>query len=517
LSFGVTDELRMSIASFGNIAENQEDILFIKDRERRFVQVSPAFVRQYGVEPHEIIGHTNFELWGPEFDAVMEPQENEVLETGKPLFYNKTLLHSGRTVRIHMVPLFVSDGSVGGLIAFIWDITEQEFLKSQGRRMQKLESLASLASGMSHDFNNIFAGILGYSQLGTSKKGVENETLRLFDKIGCIAERGTRLTQKLLAFAKASPLKMAPMNINDVIEDMKAILAPLVGDVISIDVDLGHDMWGVMADRSQIEQVLLNLCINSVESMTAGGTLHIRTHNASGDDIGKLSGDSVAINGIVIKITDDGEGMSAETIDKAFDPFYTTKEPGRGTGLGLSVSHGIVERHHGLLELDSTVGAGTTAKVLLPAMEVTPSTVVIEDTRHDGLRTRKKCKVLLVEDDPSITEMLDIFLRRTGFKVSCAGNGLEALEVMNTGTFDAIITDVAMPGMDGVELARRVHSSRQGPPVVFITGCSDESLEKYGLPDDALLLRKPFDLHELLGVFEDIGLPMIQGQSLADM
>lgn len=377
------------------------------------------------------------------------------------------------------------------------DVTDRVEAILQLRQTQRLESLGSLAAGIAHDFNNILAGVIGYSQLGSQKADASTDSLELFEQIGSIAERGADLTRKILAFSRRQPLKIRPVDVNTLVEGMHTMVKPLAGDRVELERDLSANVWGVMADSGQIEQVLMNLCVNSVEAMPLGGKLYVSTENVPASEMARFIGNGLEMNGVCIRVRDTGQGMSAEVIDQAMEPFFTTKERSRGTGLGLSVSYGIAKQHGGTIHIESQVGVGTTVSVYLPATNVTPSTLSLPVAR----RTRGQFKgvsALVVEDDPPIRELVSSFLRDLGMAVSQAGNGSEALSVMDGDRFDVLITDVAMPGINGVELARKAIEACPELPVLFMTGCSESSLEQYGVTDDILLLRKPFSLEDLV-------------------
>ncbi len=419
-----------------------------------------------------------------------------------------------RTYDVIAVPYDSISGERQRMEVF-FDVTDRVRTQEQLRQTQRLDSLGSLAAGIAHDFNNILAGIIGYCQLGLQRCDRDSEHAAIFQQVGQIAERGTELTRKVLAFSRRQPLKVTTLDINGLITDMRTMIRPLAGDRVEVVLDLAERLWAVQGDASQIEQVLLNLCVNAVEAMPGGGRLTIRTRNVEGEALrkalaqppgrpGEHQPPREVSHGVLIEVSDTGHGMTREVAAQAVEPFFTTKGRGRGTGLGLSVSYGIVQQHHGNLQIESTLGVGTTVRVCLPSMSVTPSSAPRPKPVHDQMPHAALSRygpALVVEDDLFIRDLVAALLREARVEVRTAAGGAEALEVLSSEEGQAtrlIITDVAMPGMSGLELARRVRAMRPDISVLFMSGCSDATLEQYGLTEEHLLLRKPFTLEELV-------------------
>lgn len=425
-----------------------------------------------------------------------------------------------RTFDVIAVPYDSISGERHRLEVF-FEVTERVRMEAQLRQTQRLDSLGSLAAGIAHDFNNILAGVIGYSQLGL-QRSKESEVAQTFRQIGEIAERGAELTRKILAFSRRQPLKVAPLDINALILGMRTMLHPLVRERIELVFDLQEGLWTVQGDESQIEQVLLNLCVNAVEAMPGGGTLTIRTRNIEGENLRRAFATSSypssnpssntqnhiePSHGIAIEVSDTGHGMTPDVLSQAIEPFFTTKGRGRGTGLGLSVSFGIIQQHRGNMVIESGVGSGTTVRVYLPSLSVTPSkavrtlrTEVIP--RHPGL---SQCSpMLIVEDDPAIRGLVKKLLSEIGIESLTADDGASALAILASREIQIrfVITDVAMPGMSGVELARHCRRIAPHTPILFMSGCSETTLEQYGMSEYDILLRKPFTLQELVDAIE---------------
>ena len=396
-------------------------------------------------------------------------------------------------------------GGEFGHLEILIDATERAMAEMHLRETQRLESLGSLAAGVAHDFNNILAGIIGYSQLGEQRAGEQEDLADPFRQIHAVADRGAELTRKILAFSRRQPLRMAPLDSNALIEGLDVILRPLLGNLVTVRNDLGNPVWAVMGDRGQLEQVLFNLCVNAVEAMPAGGMLTLATRNVDPVEMARLAGNGGAVGGVEFRVTDTGTGMPPEVVQHAFEPFFTTKGRGRGTGLGLSVTYGIVQQHGGKILIDSVPGAGTTMSVLLPASSITPSRIPRKTTPAPVQARKCQGRALVVEDERAIRELVTSLLRQVGFEVDAACDGAEALLRMCApgARFDVVVTDIAMPGINGYELSRRIDAIRPGTPFVFMTGCADTTLEQYGVGNDVRLLHKPFSLPELVRMVEE--------------
>ena len=493
--FSVEERLEESSEKLQSVVHGLPLPIWIINQSREVVFQNEVHKERFGTAAEG--GTTCFSLlYGREESCQVCHLEDCI--AGNPGQYEWRAPMGGKTYDILNVPYVSTFGEKCQMSIFI-DVTERVDALQQLRQTQRLDSLGSLSAGIAHDFNNVLAGIIGYAQLGVQRRrsADDEDCNALFEQIGSIAERGAELTRKILAFSRLQPLKPRPFDINAVVEGMQQMIRPLAGDRITFETDLGANVWGVMADRGQIEQVLMNLCVNSVESMPGGGRLALTTKNVVADRMARILGNGIPVNGIQIQVSDTGQGMPEEVVSKAFEPFFTTKGRGRGTGLGLSVSYGIVKQHGGAIHVESNVGRGTSVTVFLPSTDVTPSTLVQpipERTpgRFEGIR------VLVVEDDQPIREMVARYLEELGVLVSHSGEGREGIEMIGGREFDILVTDIAMPGINGVELARRSAEIRPGLPILFMTGCSDASIEQYGMPEDALLLRKPFKLDDLV-------------------
>ena len=414
-----------------------------------------------------------------------------------------------RSFDVLSVPMERAEGMC--MVQFFLDATDRLQAESMLRQSQRMESLGSLAAGIAHDFNNILAGVSGFAQLGEMRAPQDPSIAEPFRQIRAMADRGAELTRKILAFSRRQPLRVVPLDLNALVRSMQPMLGPLVGDLVSVHLDLAPRLWAVQADQGALEQVLFNLCTNAVEAMAGGGTMVISTANLPPEDFQAVLPSDRPMNGVALRVRDTGCGMTREVVDHIFEPFFTTKGRGRGTGLGLAVTYGIVRQLGGVVTVDSSVGQGTTMSIFLPATSVTPSRIVRPKEAPPPPSTDHRGRAIVIEDEVAIRELVASMLRRMGFEVVGAASADEGLKVIlsSVNGFDLVVSDVAMPGMNGCDLARRVTSLRPSTAVLLMTGCSDEHLDQYGLSDAMNVLRKPFDLDSLAARVEKLvaGLP----------
>ncbi|MEU4690499.1 PAS domain S-box protein [Actinoplanes sp. NPDC023714] len=382
------------------------------------------------------------------------------------------------------------------------------------RRLQhtrRLESLGQLAGGVAHDFNNILAVISNYAEMIAETLDTPAPDPRdLADarndigQISRAAERAARLTKQLLAFGRRDITQAEILNLNHVIGDVEQMLRSTLGEHIHLITTPQQDLWPVYADAGQVEQILVNLAVNARDAMPGGGTLSIDTTNAEiGDD--DLAGSALGAGRYVrVRVSDTGSGMPPEVIERAFEPFYTTKPKGAGTGLGLATVYGIATAAGGDVRLYSEDGIGTTVTVILPAVDA-PSP---QTSTHTGPATTATIDepghetILMVEDEDDLRVITSRILTRAGYRVLAASGGDQALHLAQThpAPIDLLLTDVIMPKMTGNEVAARVRAIRPDIPVLYMSGYAEPVLTENGtLPDGVTIVEKPFTSQELLG------------------
>jgi signal transduction histidine kinase len=365
--------------------------------------------------------------------------------------------------------------------------------EEQLRQAQKMEAVGRLAGGIAHDFNNLLTAIIGYSELLLSEIPKTAPLREDIEEIRKAGGRAAGLTQQLLAFSRHQVLEPRVVNLNEIISNVEKLLGRLIGEDIEVRIDLDSELQPVRVDPGQIEQVLMNLAINSRDAMPDGGRLAIRTRSTltrpNSPDAMNLPPGPYA----VMTVADAGTGIPPEIIEQIFEPFFTTKGPGKGTGLGLSTVYGIVKQSGGTILVESALGRGTEFSIYLPCIEAElQDTQPLVDTpvSIEGSET-----ILVVDDDTTVRELVRKALEPHGYLILSAENGLDALRTLNSNqpVVDLLITDVIMPHMGGRELVTRVAEKRGLVPVLFLSGYPDSSEFGANIPPNAqAFLRKPF-------------------------
>jgi two-component system, cell cycle sensor histidine kinase and response regulator CckA len=379
----------------------------------------------------------------------------------------------------------LDDPDVQGIVLNSRDVTERKRLEAQLRQSQRLESVGQLAGGIAHDFNNFLSVIRGYARFLLD--GLDEEDARRSDaaEIEKAAERASRLTSQLLVFSRNEVVQRRVVDMAEVLGGLTSLLARTLGENVSFQTDAERPLSRVVADPTQMEQVLVNLAVNARDAMPSGGELRIELANVTE---GLDGADAVRLT-----VRDTGAGMAPEVVEHAFEPFYTTKPKGEGTGLGLATVYGIVTQTGGTIEIDSAPGKGTTIELLLPATDAEPDTPPASGNGAAGAKRGET--VLVVEDEAAVRRLTCRILAREGYTVLDAADGPRALATWDehSGEIDLLLTDVVMPGMSGKELADRL-----GIEPVFMSGYTDDVISRHGM-DGLRLVQKPFDAHTLLG------------------
>ncbi len=371
---------------------------------------------------------------------------------------------------------------------------ERARLEERLRESQKMEAIGRLAGGISHDFNNLLTIIAGYTDLLLAVEELDEPTRRYVTEIRKASSRAAGLTRQLLAFSRRQVLQQKVLNLNAIVSDMEVMLRRVIREDIELITHLAPDLGYVFADPSQMEQVLLNLVVNAREAIPRGGAITIETVNtlpAPPED----HSNGFAPARVMLSVHDTGHGMAAETISHIFEPFFSTKPFGKGTGLGLATVYGIVKQSGGDLEVWSEPGQGTTFRLFFPRVE--PSSSLAPAVAEAARVERGSESILLAEDEDRVRELLAGVLRENGYQVVEARNGSEALEVLTAGStaFDLLITDMVMPVMGGEELAERARDLVPALPMLFISGYTEVEISPQAR---ANFLQKPFTPDALL-------------------
>ena len=403
-------------------------------------------------------------------------------------------------------------GELSGLAIHFIDTTEHKNLEVQFAQSQKMQAIGQLAGGVAHDFNNLLTAMIGFSDLLLTRHGPDDPSFADIQQIKQNANRATNLVRQLLAFSRQQTLALVRLDITEAINELNSLLGRLIGEKIELNLEHGKDLMPVKADRGQFDQVIINLVVNARDAMPGGGQITIRTLPFSLDAPAQRGHDLMpAGNYVLIEVADTGVGIRKENMEKIFEPFFSTKEVGLGTGLGLSTVYGIVHQSGGFVFVDSAPGEGTTFSVYLPeytedgeteAAAAPPPPEAVPEGDLTGTGT-----VLLVEDEDAVRMFGARALRNKGYNVLEAENGEGALDVINATdeNIDLIISDVVMPGMDGHTLVQLVRHELPDVKVILMSGYAEDVFRDEIDRDPTIqFLAKPFSLRELASKVKNV-------------
>ena len=414
-------------------------------------------------------------------------------------FHNKRKDGTLSWERAFISPMRDASGTITHFLGFKENITQEKSLEEQLHQAQKMEAVGQLAGGVAHDFNNILQGMVGYSSLLLDRLPEHDETHEFAEEIFQGAERAAGLTRQLLAFSRRQTLEMEDLELAEVVHGLTKMIRRLIGENIEVVVMDGRGLGMIHADRGQMEQVLLNLCINARDAMLEGGVLTIGTENVVLDsEYCNLHTWAAPGRYVLLSVTDNGCGMDAQTQTRIFEPFFTTKALGKGTGLGLSTVYGIVRQHHGMVQVYSEVGMGTTFKVYLPNVEPAASTVEVKivERAKGGTET-----ILLAEDEEALRTLAARILESAGYTVLLAADGKEALDVFEkyAAEIDLCLLDVVMPKMGGKAVYDVLRQQHPHLPFLFSSGYSVDAIHTgFVLKEGIELIQKPYAPEALL-------------------
>lgn len=470
--------------------------LFMLDPDGRIVSWNAGAERIKGYSPQEVIGEHFSKFYTPEDREAGLPQRalETARETGRYEAEGWRVRKDGSCFWANAIIDAIRDDS-GELIGFAKitrDLTEKreaqlrlQESREQLFRSQKMEALGQLTGGLAHDFNNLLTAILGACDLSLRNLDDRERLKRMLDGIHNSAERGANITKQLLAFARAQPLDIKTIDLKSFLPDVTTLMRPSVRSNIDLVIEVSDHIWNVDADPGALELALLNLAFNARDAMPDGGSLKISATNEF------LKGQPDGLRGehVALRVSDTGEGMPRDVLDRVFDPFFTTKAFGEGTGLGLSQVFGFAKQLGGTVTAKSTPGEGSTFTLYLPVIPRGSAGVV----RENGSEARGR--VLVVEDDSFVAELAADMLAELGFEATVTHGAKEALERLSGDLRPTIVlTDILMPGgMSGIELAHRIRSRFPELPVLLTTGYSEQVVGEH----DFAVLQKPYEMKSL--------------------
>ncbi|MFO0879057.1 MAG: PAS domain S-box protein [Gemmataceae bacterium] len=501
---------------FRDVSERKraEESLYLRDRAVRaiplglvitdpnqddnpIIYVNPAFETLTGYPAAEVLGRNCRFLQGKESDPATVQQLRECIQAGIPITTQLVNYRKDGSMfrnELAISPVRDSDGKIVHFIGIQTDVTERFQLEEMLRQSQKMEAVGRLAGGIAHDFNNLLTVINGFTELALNGLPGNQPLRTMLEEVRKAGGKAAGLTQQLLAFSRRSILAPQVLNVNRLLQDLEPMLRPLLGEDIDLALQLAPDLQDVRADPAQLEQALVNLCVNAREAMPMGGRLTLETRNVTLDS--HYAALHLEVNPglyVQVAITDTGRGIPPEIQRRLFEPFSTTKEFGQGAGLGLPMVFGFAKQSGGHVSVYSELGEGTTFKLYLPLIAPTDLTTSMQSIAD---LPRGDETVLVVEDDPGVRQLALQILGLCGYQVLEASHGREALRLIrgHPGPLHLLLTDVVIPGgMGGRELAGILHTLRPETQVLFMSGYTDDAVIRHGvLQEGSAFLQKPF-------------------------
>jgi len=490
------EALRISGERYRDLVENANDIIYTHDLAGNFTSLNATGEKITGY-PREEITRMNISqiLSREQFDIARRMLDRMLAGETRTTQELEIAARDGRKLALEVsTRLLRRDGKPVGVQGIARDMSDRRKLEEQLRQAQKMEAVGRLAGGIAHDFNNLLGVLMGYSELILDRLEPGHPLRKSAEEIGKAAERAASLTRQLLAFSRQQVLAPKVLDLNQVLEEMKLLLRRLIREDVDLRIHPSERLGRVMADRNQIEQVILNLALNARDAMLNGGRLTIETADV---EIEKDYAERKPIvqpgRYVLLAVSDSGVGMDAETQAHIFEPFFTTKEKGKGTGLGLATVYGVVKQSGGYIWVYSEQGVGSTFKVYLPRVE--ESAEAAEPSAGPRTSARGHETILLVEDEEGVREVAREFLQNFGYTVLAAGSPTEALRTAaeHTGEIHLLLTDVVMPEMGGRDLAEHLARLRPQMRVLYMSGYTDDAIVHHGVLDAGVaFLQKPF-------------------------
>ncbi len=484
---------RYSTALLARITETSPIGIALLDPDGRMTFANAAAVEILGLEGEQLAGRRYDEFPWKITDAAGEPLPDEEVPFVRVLRTGRTVQHAEVGLRradrrillsVNAAPLDDGSGKIAGVVVLFRDVTQERETERQLLQAQKMEAVGRLAGGVAHDFNNLLTAIQGYAEMLAPHLAPGSSADRYLAEIRKAAAGAGELTKQLLAFGRKQILQPSVLDLNAVVDSMMNLIRRVIGENVELVRSLDPSLSAVRADRGQLEQVLMNLCINARDAMPDGGRLTIETSGVMSEGRKRVR----------LQVSDTGVGMTPEVQARIFEPFFSTKPPEKGTGLGLATVYGIVQQSGGDVRVESAPGAGTRFEIVLPGVEAEASRDKEPVAADDDFAAHGET-VLVVEDEDAIRDLLRDVLTDWGYTVLEAGTPRDALAVLtrHEGAVDLLLTDVVLPEMGGPQLATRVETLRPGIRVLFMSGYTDDAVLRHGvLGESARFLAKPF-------------------------
>ena len=510
----VENRLRQSEKRFRDLFDSISDLLYTQDLEGRFLSVNRAMAHIFGYTEEEFIGKKASEFMKPEARPLFKTEYLEKIKStgyhdGISVYYAK----DGRKIYIEYRSRLVSPSEGQAHISGSGrDVTERitaereiENLQEQMIQARKMEAVGTLSGGIAHDFNNILGIIMGYTDLSLADIPPENPVRKNLEKVKTASLRAREVVKQLLSFSRKTEQKRIPLDVGPLLDESLKLLRPSIPSNINITTQIAKALPAISANPTQIHQLIINLCSNAAHAMNEnGGELNISIDTIIIDRVQTLLHHELKEGEYIhLTVRDTGQGMTPDLMERIFDPYFTTKEVGKGTGMGLSVVHGIVKAHEGAITVDSEPGKGSSFQVFFPVIRETP----VHEEKPTGQIPHGTEQILLVDDEEFLLEIGSELLTKLGYQVTARIDPLDALELFraNPEQFDLVITDMTMPGITGEKLAKELLRIRPDIPVILCTGFSERMTEK----ETAALgirkyLEKPVNLSQMANAIRQV-------------
>ena len=498
--------LRESEERLQTLFEGIDDTIFLHDEEGRIIDCNNAACRRLGYTREELLDMKMRDIEAPEFAASYERRLARQLSKKHYTCEGAHISRDGLRIPVHIHTSVIEYFGKRAVLAVIRDFTERinaeeerKKLEDQLRQAQKMEAIGQLAGGVAHDFNNLLQAIIGYQNLALHRLEPGHAIHEDLEQATRAADKAAGLTRQLLAFSRRQMLQPEDLNLNELVDRSLKMIQRVVGEHIVFDFNPGGDLSFVRADPGQMEQILMNLCINARDAMPDGGKLTIETRNARiNQDFCQEHSWARPGHYVALSVSDNGVGMGGETLEKVFDPFFTTKETGRGTGLGLATVYGITKQHNGMVQVNSELGKGTVFEVYLPVSQkpVVERPRPVEPPPGGGMET-----ILVAEDEDSVRNLAVRILENAGYRVLAARDGDEALRIheQHDGKIDLLLLDIVMPKVGGRACLEELRGRGLETPCLFTSGYSEEVVASGSFLDNGVqLLPKPYRAEDLL-------------------
>lgn len=492
------------------------DYIWLKDPDGVFLSCNRMFCSLLNLYPEEIIGRTDYDFWPEPLADFFKEKDRRVMDTGQVLNNEERVPgQDGEDIVWDTIkaPVFYADGKLMGVMGIARDITarvqteaEKIKLREQLNQAQKLESVGRLAGGVAHDFNNMLSVIRGNADLAEGEAGLPSRVKEYILEITRAADRSADLTRQLLAFARKEEVSPRLIRLNNALDGMLKMLNRIIGEDIELEWLPGKGVWPVKMDPSQLDHILVNLCVNARDAIKTDGRIAIETRNIKIDE-GFCDTHPGARPGefVMLAVRDNGEGIPKSVLPNIFDPFFTTKGRGKGTGLGLSTVYGVTRQAGGFITVYSEPGLGSVFHIYLPRVQDTDNNRP-ENEKSDA-SPRGTETVLLVEDEVSILSMIANILEKQGYTVMSTESSVEAVELAASfnGRIDLLLTDVIMPKLNGKDLSAIIRKDRPDLRVIFMSGYTADVIHKSDIERiDGRFIQKPFSNEDLLKTIREI-------------